>query len=124
MSFEFHPGRARTPLCAGSTVARLKAGFGAQRSARPTFRQLALLAGAAALAAPRTALACAACYGASDAPMAQGMNWGILSLLGIIGTVLAGVAGFFVYLAVRASKVTSAPMPAPDAGLAESTATL
>jgi hypothetical protein len=60
--------------------------------------------------------ACAACYGQSDAPMAQGMNWGILSLLGIIVLVLGGVAGFFVYLARRAGEVA---VSAPVAPLAE-----
>jgi len=31
---------------------------------------------------PDVMMACAACYGQSDAPMAHGMNWGIMSLLG------------------------------------------
>ena len=60
----------------------------------------ALLASLALQAQP--VLACAACYGQSDAPMAQGMNWGIMSLLVIIGLVLAGVASFFVFLSKRA----------------------
>ena len=59
---------------------------------------------------PQRLLACAACYGQSDAPMAHGMNWGIMSLLAIIGMVLACVAGFFVYLARR-----SAAMQSPEA---------
>ncbi len=59
-----------------------------------------------AILAPASAFACAACYGQSDAPMAQGMNWGILSLLGVIVAVLGGVASFFIYLARR---VASAP---------------
>jgi hypothetical protein len=50
---------------------------------------------------PTTLLACAACYGASDSPMAQGMNWGIFSLLVMIVLVLVGVASFFVFLARR-----------------------
>ena len=33
--------------------------------------------------------------------MAQGMNWGILSLLAVIAVVLGGVAAFFVYLAKK-----------------------
>jgi len=57
----------------------------------------------AIVAQPRAVLACAACYGQSDAPMAHGMNWGIMSLLVVIGCVLAGVASFFVYLAKRAA---------------------
>ena len=52
---------------------------------------------------PNSVRACAACYGQSDSPMAQGMNWGIMSLLVVVGTVLGGVAAFFVYLARRAA---------------------
>jgi heme/copper-type cytochrome/quinol oxidase subunit 2 len=66
----------------------------------------------------RSVWACAACYGQSDAPMAQGMNWGILSLMGIIVLVLGGVAGFFVYLARRAAELAVTTPPSP---LAEST---
>jgi hypothetical protein len=51
------------------------------------------------------ALACAACFGQSDSPMAQGMNAGIYALLGVIGTVLCGAATFFVFLARRATGV-------------------
>jgi len=61
----------------------------------------------AAVFQPRLLLACAACYGQSDAPMAHGMNWGIMSLLAIIGMVLASVAGFFVYLARRSAAMRS-----------------
>jgi hypothetical protein len=50
------------------------------------------------------AQACATCFGASDSPMAQGMNLGILSLLGVIGFVLMGVVVFFGYLAWRVSR--------------------
>ena len=53
--------------------------------------------------APRSVLACAACYGQSDSPMAQGMNWGIFTLLVVIVGVLGGVAAFFVFLARRAA---------------------
>jgi hypothetical protein len=66
---------------------------------------------------PNSLRACAACYGQSDSPMAQGMNWGIMSLL-VVGTVLGGVAAFFVYLARRAA--TAAAEPAV-ASLREST---
>ncbi len=60
------------------------------------------------LGAPKT-LACAACYGQSDSPMAAGMNWGIFSLLAIVVVVLAGVASFFVYLGVK-SPGTKSPV--------------
>ncbi len=60
---------------------------------------------------PASTWACAACYGQADGPMAEGMNWGILSLLGIICAVLVGVASFFIVLARRASRsVWSAPL--------------
>jgi hypothetical protein len=42
--------------------------------------------------------ACATCFGQSDSDMAQGMNWGIFTLLGVIVTVLAAIASFFVYI--------------------------
>ncbi len=52
--------------------------------------------------APRV-WACAACYGQqSDSPMASGMNWGIISLLGVILAVLGGLATAF-FLLVRKS---------------------
>jgi hypothetical protein len=51
-----------------------------------------------------SAFACATCFGASDSPLAQGMNWGIATLLGVIGSVLAGVVAFFVHVGLRASK--------------------
>ena len=63
-----------------------------------------------ALLAPRSAWACAACFGQDSGPMAQGMNWGILSLLGIIVSVLVSVAGFFVYLARRSVTQRSVPV--------------
>jgi len=53
--------------------------------------------------------ACAACAGQSDSPMAKGMNWGIFSLLAVIGVVLGGVVSFFVYLAKRSATVAAEP---------------
>ncbi len=53
-------------------------------------------------------LACAACFGQSDSALAQGMNWGILSLLGMIVLVLGGVAGFFIYLARKTAALAPA----------------
>ena len=55
-------------------------------------------------------LACAVCFGQSDSPMAVAMNWGILTLLGVIVGVLAAFASFFVYLNRRANL---AEMPGP-----------
>jgi heme/copper-type cytochrome/quinol oxidase subunit 2 len=55
------------------------------------------------------ALACAACYGKSDSALAQGMNWGIFTLLGVVGFVLVGVAGFFVFIIRRAARLATVP---------------
>jgi hypothetical protein len=56
---------------------------------------------------PGSLWACAACYGQSDSPMAQGMNWGIFSLLAVVVLVLGATAAFFVYLARRAAAVST-----------------
>ena len=61
-------------------------------------------------------LACAACYGKSDSPMALGLNWGIFSLLGVVIFVLGGFAGFFIYLV---KKSASNPLPTTPAPVGE-----
>jgi len=63
---------------------------------------LGALAGAALL--PQPVLACAACFGQSDGPMARGMNMGILSLLLVVLFVLSGIAAFGIFLARRAAR--------------------
>jgi hypothetical protein len=71
-----------------------------------TTRKLSLNTGVGFFAAafhPRPIWACAACYGQSDSPMAAGMNWGIVSLLGMIVVVLGGLAAFFIFLARRSA---------------------
>ena len=60
-------------------------------------------------------LACAACFGQSDSPMAHGFNWAILSLLAIIVTVLGGFTTFFVFIAKRSAAVSSTPTPTATA---------
>ena len=40
---------------------------------------------------PETADACATCFGDPSAPASQGMNWAIITLLGVTGGVLVGV---------------------------------
>lgn len=63
-------------------------------------------------------LACAACYGASDSPMAKGMNWGIFSLLGVVAVVLGSIATFFVFIGKRSAAASNEPemgvQPKPD----------
>lgn len=64
------------------------------------------------LVANQSAFACATCYGASDSPLAQGMNWGIMVLLGFVFCVLAAVTGFFIYIVRRANTLAAtAPHP-------------
>lgn len=63
-----------------------------------------------AVLAPARLMACAVCYGESDAPMARGVTWGILALAGVIGCVLSGVVVFFVHV-----KRTSSALEKPDA---------
>jgi len=52
--------------------------------------------GIAVLGIAQPAMACPVCFGATDSPMAAGMNNGIFFLLGIIGTVQIGFVALFV----------------------------
>ena len=67
-------------------------------------RALSLLAviTATAFAVPSIALACGSCYGAADSPQKSGMNFAILSMIGVTGGVLASMMSFFLYLRRRA----------------------
>ena len=58
--------------------------------------------------APQTVHACAACYGASDSPLAKGMNMGILFLLGVIGSVFLGITAFFIFVARNSARLAAA----------------
>jgi hypothetical protein len=49
-------------------------------------------------------MACAVCYGRSDSDLAKGMNMGILSLLIIITSVLAGIATCAYFLSRRMAR--------------------
>jgi len=51
--------------------------------------------------APATTTACPVCFGAQDSPMTAGMNMAILSMLGIVGFVLSGFVGFFLFVRRR-----------------------
>jgi hypothetical protein len=58
--------------------------------------------------APAKTFACAACYGANiDSPMADGMNWAILTLGVVLTTVLGGFLTFLIY-AIRKSEALTA----------------
>ncbi|MBT3300649.1 MAG: hypothetical protein HN657_04160 [Candidatus Marinimicrobia bacterium] len=56
---------------------------------------------------PGITQACSTCYGASDAPATQGMNWAIITLLGVTGGMLASVGTMIIRLKNRAKNLTS-----------------
>ncbi len=66
---------------------------------------------------PAKMFACATCFGGTiDSPMADGMNWGIFTLLAVIGTVLLTLLTFFIHIirkseALAAAAETSAHSP-------------
>lgn len=78
-------------------------------------RRLIALALVLAAAAPLRVLGCAACFGRSDSAMAVGMNYGILSLLVVIATMLGLIASFFVFIVRRAGQVPDGSAEAPSA---------
>ena len=53
---------------------------------------------------PDAALACGSCYGAADSPQTNGLNYAILSMIGVTGGVLAAMTSFFLYLRKQARK--------------------
>jgi heme/copper-type cytochrome/quinol oxidase subunit 2 len=57
------------------------------------------------MAGVSSAEACATCFGKSDSKLAEGMNWGIFTLLLVVMSVLAGISAFFVFIARRAAQV-------------------
>ncbi len=84
------------------------------------FRKSACLLAASGLALlPARVSACAACYGQSDSPIAAGMNWGILSLLGIIVAVLGAIATCFIVVARRSASIPRESVEATLAASAE-----
>ena len=77
----------------------------------------------ALLAVPRVALACPVCFGQTDSPLANATNMGILALLGVVVSVLAGFAVFIVHLIRRAhlAEMPTGSTPAVTAGTSTST---
>jgi len=69
------------------------------RTARTIFAAIAVVL---AIGVAQPAAACPVCWGASDSPMASGMNNGIFFLLGIIGMVQIGFVALFVSFRRRA----------------------
>jgi hypothetical protein len=70
---------------------------------------------ALAALAPAKLFACAACYGGNiDSPLADGMNWAILTLGAIVGTVLAGFLVFFIRIMRKSEALEAARKQAAE----------
>jgi heme/copper-type cytochrome/quinol oxidase subunit 2 len=78
-----------------------------------SLRKLLIAAALVPVLSGTPVFACAACYGKSDSALASGMNWGILTLLGVVLTVLTCIALFFVHI-VRKEEAVSNPPPPTD----------
>jgi hypothetical protein len=76
------------------------------KSSRKIFK-IIFLAAASAIFSPPPLFACAACYGKSDSPLASGMNWGIFTLLGVVVTVLASIATFFIFIIRKEAQINA-----------------
>jgi hypothetical protein len=68
----------------------------------------ALVALVLVLVLPGGALACPVCFGASDAPIVDGVQMAVIALLGITTIVLGGFGAFFVYLMRQAQRAQAA----------------
>jgi hypothetical protein len=53
---------------------------------------------------PETVQACATCFGDPSAPASQGLNWAILTLLGVTGGVLGGLIGTIISIGKKTKK--------------------
>ncbi|MDP6170500.1 MAG: hypothetical protein QF780_10865 [Candidatus Marinimicrobia bacterium] len=53
---------------------------------------------------PDLSHACATCFGDPSAPATEGMNWAIITLLGVTGGVLGGVIRTIVVIGMRTKK--------------------
>ena len=65
-------------------------------------RRAAAVAALLVALAPAAARACAVCFGAADSSMTEGMNAGILALLGVVGVVQIGFVAMFLHIRHRA----------------------
>ena len=68
--------------------------------------------------APSSALACAACgstNGQIDSPLADGMNWGILTLFAVLGTVLGTFLTFLIHIIRKGEALAAAQNNSADA---------
>jgi hypothetical protein len=75
------------------------------RTARPAITSLAILIGLGVLLCAHSALACSVCYGDPNSAMSKGAQAGVLVLLGVVGTVLAGIASVLIFWMRRAANL-------------------
>ncbi len=66
---------------------------------------LAILACLAVLLSAQSGLACSVCYGDPNSAMTQGAQAGVLVLLGVVGTVLTGLASLLIFWMRRAANL-------------------
>jgi len=59
----------------------------------------------ATISSAQTALACSVCYGDPNSPMTKGVQAGVLVLLGVVGTVLFGLASLLLFWVRRAANL-------------------
>ena len=77
---------------------------------------LAVLAAGVALLLAVAASACSVCFGDPNSSMSQGARAGVLVLLGVVVTVLAGLASLIVFWARRAAKLSVPEAHTPGLG--------
>ncbi len=71
-----------------------------------TTTQLALLILAITGAMAPTASACSTCFGDPDSAMAKGVVMGVFVMVGVVGFVLAGIAGTGLYWIQRSRRLS------------------
>ncbi|MBI4558606.1 MAG: hypothetical protein HY706_13585 [Candidatus Hydrogenedentes bacterium] len=68
----------------------------------------------AAVLSPQSVLACAVCFGDPESSQTQSLNLAVFTLLGIVGTVLTGVASLMIFLVRRARRYAPAESARPE----------
>lgn len=105
---EYNAHGESTPLIIGGVFFAMGIAlfFYGKRMLKKT-KDIGYLALASLFVFEQNASACAACYGESDSPMAEGMNAGIFTLLIVVGSMLAGIASFFIFIMRRSSRMAA-----------------
>ncbi len=76
---------------------------------------LVILACLGALLSAQPVLACSVCYGDPNSAMHQGAQAGVLVLLGVVGTVLTGLASLLIFWMRRAADLRAQVEAVEDA---------